>query len=192
MLTPDLIGRVPVIIVAFRNHDDVLECLAALAHVNRATPIEIYICENGGATAHERLIQVLTAEGGPLEEVEFRAEFPRSQVLVATATFGMKGNSSPSGLRVHVGCAKENLGYAGGINSWLKPLADVSGWPGAWVLNPDTEPEPRALAELIIFADRHKRGMVGSRLIETGKPHLVRTRGLAWKKWLATVRAVDK
>ena len=92
---------------------------------------------------------------------------------------------------VHVGLAAENLGYAGGINAWLRPLLGVPGWHAAWVLNPDTQPGPDALLELAAYAERWGKGMVGSRLIPTAEPEVVHSRGLQWCKTRAVARAVD-
>ena len=59
---------------------------------------------------------------------------------------------------VHVGEACENLGYAGGVNAYLEPLLAIAEWPGVWILNPDTEPEPDALRELVQYAVKHRPG----------------------------------
>ena len=81
---------------------------------------------------------------------------------------------------MHVAEMDENLGYAGGVNAWLRPLLSNPGWDGVWVLNPDTQPEPDALAELVEYAERHDKGMVGSCIIRTDRLDRVFTRGLEW------------
>jgi len=42
--------------------------------------------------------------------------------------------------------AERNLGYAGGVNLAMAQAPDADAW---WVLNPDTEADPRALAALL-------------------------------------------
>jgi GT2 family glycosyltransferase len=92
---------------------------------------------------------------------------------------------------VHVGEASANLGFAGGVNAWLRPLLKQSGWSGIWVLNPDTEPAPGALKELVLYANLHRRDMVGSRLVARHAPEVVQARGLAWRKWRGATMLVD-
>ena len=64
-----------------------------------------------------------------------------------------------------VGLASENLGFPGGVNSWIRPLLAEPGWNGVWILNPDTWPQPDALAELVNFAAKRGKGMVSSRIM---------------------------
>ena len=69
-----------------------------------------------------------------------------------------------SGVEIHFGQARENLGYAGAINIWLRRLMADGKWKGFWILNPDTAPDESALRELVAYARRHDKGMVGSRI----------------------------
>ena len=62
-------------------------------------------------------------------------------------TYRLTGRPAGSSY-VHVAEMSENLGYAGGINAWLRPLLSVDGWKAAWIINPDTEPRPDALTKL--------------------------------------------
>ncbi len=61
----------------------------------------------------------------------------------------------------------ENTGYAAGNNAgirWAMELHDVE---FAWVLNPDTTPEPRALAGLVEAAEQcPDAALIGSRLVD--------------------------
>ena len=50
--------HVAICIVGFRNADDILGCLEALSSSTHAD-FEVVICENGGATAHGRLLERL-------------------------------------------------------------------------------------------------------------------------------------
>jgi GT2 family glycosyltransferase len=52
----------------------------------------------------------------------------------------------PGGQAVRAIQAPGNLGYAGGVNLCLAAAPDAGAW---WVLNPDTEPHPEALAALV-------------------------------------------
>jgi GT2 family glycosyltransferase len=50
------------------------------------------------------------------------------------------------GQRVSVYCSDRNLGYAGGVNRCLQESARADVW---WVLNPDTLPQPEAMAHQV-------------------------------------------
>ena len=92
---------------------------------------------------------------------------------------------------VLVGCAVDNLGYAGGINAWLRELVRIDGWKGAWILNPDTEPASGALAALVNRAEVGGKGMVGSTILEAGRDDVVRFRGgLHWQRFAARSVAI--
>ena len=186
----DMRGRVPITIVAYRNSKDVLDCVVALGQLSAITPIEIFICENGGEIAFRQLIELLSGSQGPCE-LDGSPSVAPPLLFAAAATLRMKVWASKSEVKIHIGCARENLGYAGGINAWLRPLLGVTGWPGVWVLNPDTVPESRALAELIKYAEGHRRGMVGSRLTPHSNTNIVIGRGLKWRKWLASPELID-
>jgi len=179
---------VPVLIVAYGNAADVVRCLTALCRARSKPGFEIFICENGGAQAYAELIAALTAENGPCRNLGddnvLHAPLLEARRLLSLET-------EAPGTLVHLGQATENLGYAGGVNAWLRPLMAVPDWTAAWILNPDTEAAPDALLELAAYADRWGKGMVGSRLIPTAEPEFVHSRGLHWCKGRAVARAVD-
>jgi N-acetylglucosaminyl-diphospho-decaprenol L-rhamnosyltransferase len=81
-------------------------------------------------------------------------------------------------------CAKDNLGYGGGINLGLDCIATSSNWSWVWILNPDTEVDRDALAALVSYARDDRYGIVGARLVlaETGRIQLY---GGRWRSWLA-------
>lgn len=54
--------------------------------------------------------------------------------------------------------APGNLGYAGGVNLCLATTPTADAW---WVLNPDTEPHPQALAALVARLQRGDCDLVG-------------------------------
>jgi GT2 family glycosyltransferase len=179
---------IPVLIVAYGNAPDVVGCLTALCHARSKPGFEIFICENGGPQAYAELIAVLTAVDGPCHDIG-DDEVLDTPLLVGRRLLTLQGEAG--GTLVHLGLATENLGYAGGVNAWLRPLMKVPGWPAAWILNPDTQPAPDALLELATYAERWGKGMVGSRLIPTAEPDFVHSRGLHWCKGWAVARAVD-
>ena len=180
----------PVIIVTFGNALDADRCLHALGHADSMPRLAVYICENGGRDAFNRLVMTITGPDGACapDPLPPTLAGPR---FVRTVRLRLRTGNPSQPIRVHVGEASDNLGYAGGVNAWLEPLLAVPGWPGVWILNPDTEPAPDALKELAEYSARHGRGMVGSRLSTKSAPHIVHCRGLAWRKWRAATKSVD-
>jgi GT2 family glycosyltransferase len=179
---------VPVLIVAYGNAADMVGCLAALGRARSKPSFEVFVCENGGPKAYAKLVAALTAVNGPCEDTPYE-DVLDTPMLVERCVLKLRGEAN--GALVHVGLATENLGYAGGVNAWLRPLMSVPGWPAAWVLNPDSEPAPDALFELAAYSERWGKGMVGSRLVPTAQPDCVHSRGLHWCKSRAVARAVD-
>ena len=49
--------EVPIVIVGFGNADDIVKCLAAVAHQRRCPKFGVFICENGGPRAFEALVE---------------------------------------------------------------------------------------------------------------------------------------
>ena len=90
----------------------------------------------------------------------------------------------PGGQPVRTILAPGNLGYAGGVNRCLEDLPDAE---ACWVLNPDTAPEPGALAALVARLTKGDCDAVGSTV------HLpdgtVQSHGGHWRPALA--RAVS-
>jgi N-acetylglucosaminyl-diphospho-decaprenol L-rhamnosyltransferase len=46
---------IPILIVTFRNADDVVECLESLGNSNNDPAFDVYVCENGGDVAFASL-----------------------------------------------------------------------------------------------------------------------------------------
>ena len=92
---------------------------------------------------------------------------------------------------VTIGEARDNFGFAGGTNAWMRPLLAEPGATAFWILNPDTWPEPDALAELVEYARKRGKGMVGSRLMIPGRTDIASSRGLKWNKLTAQLMGVD-
>lgn len=171
------LADVAVLIVGFRNPTDLNDCLAALSIAAVEPHFNVFICENGGIASYKQVLKKLLAPQGPCQ----LTEQPRISNLGRFLDIRcLRLRARPS--NVWVGCASDNLGYAGGINAWLHELQFVSGWKGVWILNPDTEPEPDALAALVERAETGKKGMVGSTLLSSEKPNEIRLRGLLWHR----------
>jgi N-acetylglucosaminyl-diphospho-decaprenol L-rhamnosyltransferase len=163
------IAEAAVLIVGFNNPDDIVGCLAALSNAAASPRFDVFICENGGRESYDRLIlrvQKDSACSPCLDETPFAP-------FLAIRRFVLGARDST----VTIGCADSNLGYAGGVNAWLRPLMDRDGWHGAWILNPDTEPEPDALRALVERAEAGRKGMVGSTIVEAGSGGVIRFRG---------------
>jgi hypothetical protein len=77
-----------------------------------------------------------------------------------------------------------NLGFAGGVNRCLAESPAADAW---WILNPDAEPEPNALALMIQRLDQNDCDAVGCTLFSPAG--LVQAFGGRWQPWLA--RAVS-
>jgi N-acetylglucosaminyl-diphospho-decaprenol L-rhamnosyltransferase len=177
---------IPIVIIGFRNASDVTECLSALARARRDPAFSIHICENGGRASYDALIRALSAPTGPCAGPVVAA--PDAGTAFETACrLKLAGD-----IDVTIGLAHDNLGYAGGINACIEPLLRQPGWEGLWVLNPDTAPEPDALAELLAHARKFNKGMVGSRIMTPSEPDQVGSRGLRWNLWQARTIGVDK
>lgn len=180
-------GKVVVIIVGFRNTADIVDCLHALAASQAEPAFDVFIAENGGPDAMDRLLDAL--DGLCHTEAETGSD---PSVAARNRQFQLIHADGKTGSRVRVAEMTENLGYAGAINAWLRPLLQQPGWDAVWILNPDTEPAPSALGELVDYAKRKCKGMVGSCIIPTARPHHVHMRGIAWRKLAAKTLAVDQ
>lgn len=144
--------HVAVIIVAFRNPDDVSRCLVALSRSTHAD-FRVVIVENGGPDAFSTL---------------------------QTRTPATLSGGQP----VELILAPGNLGYGGGVNVGLAAAPDAD---AVWVLNPDTEAEPEAMAACVQRLEVGDCDAVGSPiLLPSG---MVQSYGGRWELPLA--RAVS-
>ncbi len=66
----------------------------------------------------------------------------------------------------------------------LAEVADGPKWDAIWILNPDTEPDPDALAALVAKSREKDYAIIGSRLLvkRTGRVQLY---GGRWRPWIA-------
>lgn len=76
--------------------------------------------------------------------------------------------------------AGDNLGYAGGVNTCIRAIQ--GDYRALWVLNPDTEPRPEALAALLARLDRGDVQAVGG--VITWSEDTVQSYGGLWRSWL--------
>jgi GT2 family glycosyltransferase len=183
--------RIAILIVGFRNPGDVGSCLAALANANKSPSFDIFICENGGALAFDALIDELAAGQCSITAQDvLTLPFSRSTAENGFVRLKVLRLRNTSAL-VTVGDAPQNLGYAGGVNAWLRPILEQHNYAGLWILNPDTQPEPEALAELVAYAHSRCKGMVGSRIVSALEPDHIHSRGLRWKPAWASTEALD-
>jgi len=178
---------VVVLIVGYRNAGDIADCLRALAAAPASPSFEVFIAENGGAAGMDALIATLDAGA-------FAAPANTGAVsaIGAVRSRDYQLVSAHAAPFVHVAELRENVGYAGGVNAWLKPLLAVPGWEGAWILNPDTCPDPSALAELAAYAKAKDKGMVGSCIVGADALDRVSTRGLTWSFLRGRAEAIDR
>jgi hypothetical protein len=182
-------GPVPIVIVGFCNASEIRECLTALDAGLPEPAIEVLICENGGPLAHDALVAALSDDGPCVAPGTDDVDAPcGSKKLARTAVFKLRRRGS----LVAVAQACENLGFAGAINIWLLHLLTRPDWPGVWILNPDTQPAPDSLTEFVSYARASGKGMISGRILLTEHPNIVQTRGLRWRKWLASTEAVDR
>jgi N-acetylglucosaminyl-diphospho-decaprenol L-rhamnosyltransferase len=178
--------EVPIVIVGFGHSEDIVECLRGVGSQRRCPTFEVFICENGGRAAFDALEKALSQEGGPCEG-SVESLQPASNDFVRARRLRLAGK----GTLVTIGQARENLGFAGGTNAWVRPLLAKPGWTAVWILNPDTYPEPDALAALVDYARKRDKGMVGSRLMIPGRSDIASSRGLKWNKLSTTLIGLD-
>jgi len=177
-----------VIVVSYGNADDVDNCLKSLAGSDWDN-FEVFICENGGEAAYERLLAALVGPNRTLQRIPDGSDTldQRQKRLTSVAKCRFQNRASI----VRIGLATENLGYGGGVNAWLGPLMEVPGWHSVLVLNPDTEVERNSLSELIAKS-AEGFGMVGGSLVFDDAPDKVINYGLHWSRMTGRVVAVGR
>ena len=177
---------IPIIIVGFRNPEDILDALLALSRAEPDPAFSVHICENGGSDAFAALVEIL-ARTPSLTVPAADEAAPAQHAFRALRSFRLAGNNAA----VTVGDAGENLGYGGGINRWLSALSDRD-FPSILVLNPDAAPAPNALGQMKRFADQSGKGMVTGRIVLADAPDRVQTRGIRFRRWIASTQSVDR
>ena len=184
-------AQVVALVVGFGNVDNIANCVRALVSATSEPSFDVFITESSGTLMMDALIRVLCGDGdecrlAPLAEIPIHAVRIKRQRRLRWCR--------PDGsvrMWTNVAAAQENLRYGGGVNAWLRPLLEIEGWRGARILNPDAEPEPTALAELVSCAANWQKGMVGSRLQPYPGSDRIHSRGPAWSRRIAQTEAVD-
>jgi N-acetylglucosaminyl-diphospho-decaprenol L-rhamnosyltransferase len=167
----------PLVVIAIVSTNDIrviLGCLTSLT-ASRHRNFWIVICENGGPEAFER-----TRSG--LAEANFirKDKVQRNDGFPVAWTQGHADFQLADGKqRVTLLKSAKNLGYAGGVNACILAAANAP-WDAVWVLNPDTFPEPDALAALVRRQKEGNYGMVGSRLVFVASGLVQAWGGLSW------------
>jgi N-acetylglucosaminyl-diphospho-decaprenol L-rhamnosyltransferase len=179
------IRPIPIIIVSARNPRDVAECVQALDTMVKDPAFDIYICVNGGGNAFDDLTSCLVSKDGPCDLDDISPLDHQSPEFLRSRCLRLRNRVT----RIMIAEAAGNLGYAEAVNAWLRILMRLPRWPGVWILNSDSLPDRHALAELVACSKTRRKGMVGSRIIDSKQPEKVQTRGLRWQ-WLraSTVR----
>jgi len=90
------------------------------------------------------------------------------------------------GQAVRLISAPSNPGYAAGINLCMDASADADAW---WILNPDTVPDPQALARLCACLTGGGYDAVGSTVHDSLQ--VVQSRGGSWTPWLGRAVSLD-
>jgi N-acetylglucosaminyl-diphospho-decaprenol L-rhamnosyltransferase len=166
--------RVVIAIVSTNDVENVIGCLRSLsASVHRN--FWIAICENGGADGFRRAVTVLA----DADCIETDHAANQSEPEVAWTQGHARFRLARSGQPVVLLRSSVNRGYAGGVNACIA-AAGQGPWDAVWVLNPDTFPEPDALAALVCRQREGGYGMVGSRLIFTASGRVQTWGGLLW------------
>ncbi len=184
-------AEVVILIVGYRNAEDIGDCLRALARSDPRPTFDVYIAENGGAAGMDALIALLDAGDPAWTKADNAAPPVAPDHGSRLRNYRLAGREDCTGY-VHVAESSENFGYAGGVNVWLRPLLADHGWNAAWILNPDTKARPDSLAELAAYSSSRNKGMVGSLIVRDDDPDVVMMRGLAWRKWTGRCIAVGR
>ncbi len=172
-------GRISIVIVGFRNPIDIQTCLKALSELSQEPAFDVFICENGGLAAFAELLALLLSQDSACEESSVLFSPTR---LFVSETFPeihcakLRLRSS----NVWIACSAYNSGYAGAINGLVNQLRLSSDWKGIWVLNPDTIPEPLALAKLVERAAAGGKGLVGSTIVNRDNDRIACRAGHSW------------
>jgi GT2 family glycosyltransferase len=135
---------------------------------------DLLVCLSAlGESTHPNFRVVICENGGPAAFEKVRAALPKTL---------SKGQS------VSIWEAPGNLGYAGGVNFALDHAGDADAY---WILNPDTQPAPDALASMIERLKAGDCGMVGHDLVLTDG-RLASRGGGQWRPLTARAISIDK
>ena len=137
------------------------------------SPQEIAACLTAIARSTHRDFDVVITENGGDEAY---------QELIARIPSQLEG-----GQPVECINAGGNLGYAGGVNACIRARPDSDAW---WVVNPDTEPDPKALEALLERHAETGHHAVGSLLhFADGTAQAL---GGRWRSWIARAESIGR
>jgi len=143
----------------------------SVAIVGFRNPQDIAACLAAlGASTHTDFDVVICENGGP----------EAFQALVAVLPAAM-----PGGQAVRAVDGGDNLGFAGGVNRCLRESPDADAW---WILNPDSEPEPGALAAKVGRLVCGDADAVGCTVYLSDG--LVQSHGGRWMAWAARAESI--
>lgn len=123
-----------------------------------------------GRSTHAAFEVVLCENGGTAALAALRAKLP---------------DRLPGGQSIAILPQTANLGYAGGVNAAMAARPDAAAW---WVLNPDTQVEPGALAALVARLARGDCEAVGGMLYHPDGR--VQAYAGHWHGWLARATSI--
>jgi N-acetylglucosaminyl-diphospho-decaprenol L-rhamnosyltransferase len=176
-------ARVAILLVNFRNIRDIQSCLIALSAATPDPAFDIFICENGGEEAFNELKATLAGPRGPCFQ-DPPSTPPRWPISTSDRLVEIEHMTLQRCLSsVWVARGAYNLGYAGAINALVDGLRLCPDWHAVWILNPDAEPTPNALAELMNHSVATGKGMIGSTILADRTSNRIAVRGgLHWNK----------
>jgi GT2 family glycosyltransferase len=176
--------QVVIAIVSTNEAHNLAGCLRSLAASTHRN-FHVVICENGGEAGFQHTITTF----GELEFIRALEALPIGERPPAW-TLAYRDFVLITGYqRVTVVSPPRNLGYAGGVNACIAAAGNWP-WDAVWVLNPDTFPEPCALAALVGRQEEGAFGIVGSRLIYASSGLVQTWGGLEWRSWLGRGRLI--
>ncbi|KYH00996.1 glycosyltransferase family 2 protein [Bradyrhizobium sp. DOA1] len=181
-------AKLAVLIVGYRNPDDIQRCLRSLASSDWQD-FEVYICENGGKKAFETLVAALVGRERVVPCTQDEDDVIDAPGGRFDSIFKCRFQDRP--ISVRVGLARDNLGYGGGINAWLERLLGSRGWEAVLVLNPDTDVQESCLTEFMVKASQGF-GMIGGTLVFDHAPDKIINYGLHWSPVTGRVLAVGR
>jgi N-acetylglucosaminyl-diphospho-decaprenol L-rhamnosyltransferase len=176
-IKPGIANDNPLVVVAIVSTNDIHNILGCLKSLTTSTHRNfwIVICENGGPEAFDRARKSF-AETNFIREGKVQC---RDVSLVGWTQGHVDFYLADWKQPVTLLRSAKNLGYAGGVNACIVAAANAP-WDAVWVLNPDTFPEPDALAALVRRQKEGNYGMVGSRLVFVASGLVQAWGGLLW------------
>ena len=145
----------------------------AIAIVGFRNPEDIVLCLGAlGRSTHGNFEVVVCENGGDAAFAALEAATPKAL---------------PGGQAVRLIQASGNIGFAGGVNTCIAAAPDAGAW---WILNPDTEVEPDALAFMVARLEAGDVDAVGCVLaLDDGTAQAL---GGLWRPWLARAEAIGR